>query len=72
MSKQDTFAARLRHLRESMSYSRRELAEYSGVPERTIVNLELQPERQVSLGVAAKLAQALGVSIDQLAGVPDA
>lgn len=61
-------AERLRGCREEAGLSRRELAERSGVPERSIVNLE-RGEWEPSLNAATSLAKALGVSLDWLAGL---
>lgn len=55
----DTFAARLRSLREAGGLSVDELSRLSGVHRMAIYRLE-KGERQPSLATAKKLADALG------------
>lgn len=60
-----TFADRLRQLRLAANMTQAALAEASGVALPTIRNYE-QGDREPLLSTAKKLAQALGVSMDQL------
>ncbi len=62
-----TFGERLRQLREARGWSQRELAERSGVPYFTIYRCERGTHDEPRVGMAAKLARALGVSLDVLA-----
>ncbi len=60
---------RLREIRESRGMSVPELVELSGVPRRTIQDIEKRGDCLVS--TAVKLARALEVSLDELAGIDD-
>jgi len=62
-----TFGERLRRLREARGWSQQELADRSGVPYITIYRCERGMHQEPRVGVAAKLARALGVSLDVLA-----
>ncbi len=62
-----TFGERLKQLREARGWSQRELAERSGVPYFTIYRCERGTHDEPRVGMAAKLARALGVSLDVLA-----
>jgi transcriptional regulator with XRE-family HTH domain len=66
-----TFAERLKVARERAGLSQTGLAEASGVPVGNIRDYE-QGRREPLLGKAAKLAVALGISLDALAGTEDA
>lgn len=57
---------RLREIRESKGMSVPELVELSGVPRRTIQDIEKRGDCLVS--TASKLARALDVSLDKLVG----
>jgi transcriptional regulator with XRE-family HTH domain len=59
------FADRLRELRSKATKSREELAQASGLARGTIRDYE-QGKRKPTLESAAKLADALGVSVDEL------
>ncbi len=60
--------ARFKRLREAAGMSQSELAKASGVPLRSYQQWE-QGRRTPLLDAAAKVAEALGVSVDELAGV---
>jgi len=62
-----TFGQRLKRLREVRGWSQQELADHSGVPYITIYRCERGMHHEPRVGVAAKLARALGVSLDVLA-----
>lgn len=55
---------RLRKIRVEQNLSLRELSELSSVPQRTIEDIERRNECRVS--TAIKLADALGVTLDEL------
>ncbi|SNR85840.1 DNA-binding transcriptional regulator, XRE-family HTH domain [Anaerovirgula multivorans] len=55
---------RLREIRESQNLSVPKLVELSGVPRRTIQDIEKRGDCLVS--TALKLAKALGVTLDEL------
>lgn len=57
---------RLREYRLAIGFSVPKLAERSGVPRRTIQNIEKRGDCLVS--TAQKLAKALGITLDELAG----
>jgi transcriptional regulator with XRE-family HTH domain len=63
-----TFGDRLRHERESRGWTQQQLAAKAGVPQETISRLETGKHRGPQMAVAVKLAQALKVSLDYLAG----
>ena len=62
-----TFGERLKRLREAQGWSQQDLADESGVPYITIYRWERGLHQEPRVGVAAKLARALGVSLDVLA-----
>ena len=62
-----TFGERLKRLREARGWSQQDLADESGVPYITIYRCERGLHQEPRVGVAAKLARALGVSLDVLA-----
>ena len=64
------FADTLKHFRRERGLSQPGLADASGVPVGTIRDYE-QGKRGPLLENAAKLAVALGVSLDALAGLAD-
>jgi|RhiMethySRZTD1v2_1073278.scaffolds.fasta_scaffold655966_3 transcriptional regulator with XRE-family HTH domain len=66
-----TFGERLKRIREQRGWSPSELAERSGVPYETIYRVERGTHQEPRVSIAAKLARALGVSLDVLAGVYD-
>ena len=61
--------ARLRRLRAKRRLSVRQLARLAEVPHETISRLENNQQRHPSLPVAMRLAKALGVTLDYLAGM---
>ena len=61
------FGNRLKRLREARGWSQQELADHSGVPYLTIYRCERGLHQEPRVSVAAKLARALGVSLDVLA-----
>jgi len=66
-----TFGQRLRREREKKGWSLQELSSRSGVPYETIYRVERGTHHEPRVGVAVKLARALGISLDLLAGVYD-
>jgi len=60
---------RLRRLRDKRGLSVRQLARLAEVPHETISRLENNQQRHPSLPVAMRLAKALGVTLDYLAGM---
>jgi XRE family transcriptional regulator of biofilm formation len=63
------FGERLHMLRQQKGLSVRQLARLAHVPHETISRLENTQQRSPSLPVAMRLAHALGVSLDYLAGM---
>jgi len=63
-----TFGDRLRHERESRGWTQKQLAATAGVPQETISRLETGKHHGPQIAVAVKLAKALKVSLDYLAG----
>jgi transcriptional regulator with XRE-family HTH domain len=63
------FGERLRQAREARHWSQQELADASGVPYLTIYRCERGLHQEPRVSIAAKLARALGVSLDLLAGL---
>jgi transcriptional regulator with XRE-family HTH domain len=61
------FAARLTALREGKEFSQRGLAKAAGLSQQTVNNLE-HGVSEPTLETAKKLAGALGVTLEQLAG----
>lgn len=59
---------RLKVFRELAGLSQNKLAYYSGVPRPTICNVESGVQDGLTLENARKLADALGITIDMLAG----
>lgn len=66
----EAFAAALRAERQRAGLTQAQLAERAGVPVGTLAKAE-QGERQVSVGLAASLAQALGLPLDQMVTHPE-
>jgi len=60
---------RLRKLRNKRGLSVRQLARLANVPHETISRLENDHQRYPSLPVAMRLAKALGITLDYLAGM---
>ncbi len=63
----ETFAARLKRLREAAGWTQDLLADRAGLSVAAVRQWE-QGRREPSLGMARRLAEALGVSLDRLAG----
>ena len=65
------FSQRLRQLRERRGLSQNALAKTSGVAQAVIHRLEAgtREMEHLSVGVAMRLARALGVSVDHLVGI---
>jgi transcriptional regulator with XRE-family HTH domain len=65
------FRERLRNLRERRGLSQNGLAKQSGVAQAVVQRLEagLRDVDHLSVGVARRLARALGVSVDHLIGM---
>jgi transcriptional regulator with XRE-family HTH domain len=61
------FGERLARIRQARGWSQQELADRSGVPYITIYRCERGQHQEPRVSVAAKLARALGVSLDVLA-----
>ena len=59
---------RIQEFRKARNMSQSQLAEAAGIPFRSLQNYE-QGHRATPLEKAAALARALGVSLDELAGV---
>jgi transcriptional regulator with XRE-family HTH domain len=64
----ETFGERLNRLRNAAGFSQNTLAIAAGVPAGTLRNLEYD-RRGPLLETAKLLARALGVTLDELAGV---
>jgi transcriptional regulator with XRE-family HTH domain len=64
-----TFGERLKRIREKQGLSQQELSQKAGVAYETIYRVERGMHQEPRVSVAAKLARALGVSLDVLAGV---
>jgi transcriptional regulator with XRE-family HTH domain len=66
----ETLGQRLKRLREAAGMSQQRLADLAGVPVGTLRNAEYD-RREPLVGTAGKLAKALGVSLDVLAGLDE-
>ena len=66
-----TFGERLRTERERQGLTRFALSRRSGVARTTIIKVEEDPDATLTLVSARKLARALRVSLDYLAGTYD-
>lgn len=64
-----SFGTRLKAIREKRGWSQSELAERAHVPYETIYRVERGTHQEPRISIAVKLARALGVSLDVLAGV---
>lgn len=64
------FAQRLRRLRELRGMNQNALAKASGVAQAVVHRLETgkRTEEHLTIGVARRLANALGVTLDMLVG----
>jgi len=66
----ESMGERFKRLREAAGLSQSEAAAAAGVPPASLRNWE-QDRREPLLGAAARLAQALRVSLDVLAGLAE-
>ena len=64
-AKKATLGARIRELREAAGLSQSALAEAAQVGQSHLSRIE-KDEREPSLSIAARLAKALGVTLDSL------
>ena len=74
MAERDTlriFGERVRQLRERHHLSQQELAERADVPYQTIWRIERGIMKAPNIYLAARIAKALGASLDFLAGIYD-
>jgi len=67
----DSVGNRLRHLRRARGFGVRELATLAQVPQSTLSQIEngKRPGSGMSLETGKRLARALGISLDVIAGV---
>lgn len=72
MELQSPIGQRLKAQREKKGWNQRELARISGVNHTWICKLETGARHNIYLEGAMRLAIALGVSLDYLAGMPGA
>jgi transcriptional regulator with XRE-family HTH domain len=63
-----TFGERLRQLRELAGLSQRELARRANIPQPVVSDVESGRQKSVNLDTARRIARALGVTLDLLAG----
>ena len=63
-----TFGQRLRQLRELAGMSQRELARRASIPQPVVSDVESGRQQSVNLETARRIARALGVTLDLLAG----
>lgn len=68
----EVFGARLKQAREHLGWNQSELARRAGVPSAVLSRLESGARAGLTLEVARRLARALGVGLDTLAGTWDA
>lgn len=64
-----SFKERLKEMRIDAGMSQTDLAIMVGVTPRTIQNYEYGKRRPANVEIAARLAEALGVSVGQLLGI---
>jgi transcriptional regulator with XRE-family HTH domain len=68
--KGETMGQRLQRLRQAAGMSQSQLAARAGVPLPSLRNWE-QDKRTPSLDAAAKVAKAIGCTLEELAGEPE-
>lgn len=64
-----TIGERLKALRQKKGWSQRELARRAGVRHATLAELETGVRTETRTDIARRLAKALGVTLDYLAGM---
>jgi transcriptional regulator with XRE-family HTH domain len=67
MPKESRLGRRLQRFRERAGLTQHELAERAGVARTIIANLERGSRAGITLSNALRIADALGISVDQLA-----
>jgi transcriptional regulator with XRE-family HTH domain len=63
-----TFGERLRQFRELAKMSQSELARRANIPQPVVSDVESGRQKSVNLETARRIARALGVTLDLLAG----
>jgi transcriptional regulator with XRE-family HTH domain len=66
-----TFGERLRQLRELAGLSQRELARRANIPQPVVSDVERGHQKSIKFDTARRIARALGVTLDMLAGPED-
>jgi len=66
-----TFGERLRQFRELAKMNQSELAKRANIPQPIISAVESGRQKSVNLDTARRIARALGVTLDMLAGPED-
>ena len=66
-----TFGERLRQFRELAKMNQIELAKRANIPQPIISAVESGRQKSVNLDTARRIARALGVTLDMLAGPED-
>ena len=64
-----TFGERLRQFRELAKMSQSELARRANIPQPVVSDVESGRQKSVNLDTAKRIARALGVTLDFLAGM---
>lgn len=65
------FSTLIKNAREKLGWSQQQLSDESGVSRDTIANIERRRQKRVYFDTLARLAQALGLSLDEMAGDDD-
>lgn len=65
---EDTFAQRLKRLREKAGLTQQQLADASGLTQGAVCDLERGRRPDPRVSTAAALAKALGVGVERLLG----
>jgi transcriptional regulator with XRE-family HTH domain len=66
-----TFGQRLRQFRELAKMSQSELARRANIPQPVVSDVESGRQKSVNLDTARRIARALGITLDMLAGPED-
>ena len=66
-----TFGRRMRQRREQLGMSQQELSRLTGIPQSRLSEFEGGGRTEMTVSTALKVARALGVGIDYLAGTFD-